>query len=79
MQQRKRSMMVAMFACLLGVRSNFAQADEAPLAADPAVIAAETDRVAVLDRACQTAVAIFAADGQGGGSGVLISAARLMV
>jgi serine protease Do len=38
------------------------------------VLQAETDRVAVLERICQTAVAIMSPNGQGGGSGVLISA-----
>ncbi len=40
---------------------------------DEAVLRAESDRVAVVNRAQQAAVAIFAADGQGGGSGVVIS------
>ncbi|MDX1944401.1 MAG: trypsin-like peptidase domain-containing protein, partial [Pirellulaceae bacterium] len=40
---------------------------------DAVVLKAEADRVAVLDRICQTAVAIFSPNGQGGGSGVLIS------
>jgi serine protease Do len=40
---------------------------------DPTVLEAETARVAVVERASQTAVAIFANAGQGGGSGVVIS------
>jgi len=40
---------------------------------DEAVLRAESDRVAVVARAQQAAVAIFAASGQGGGSGVVIS------
>lgn len=40
---------------------------------DPAVLQAEAERVAVVARAKQAAVAIFAATGQGGGSGVIIS------
>jgi serine protease Do len=40
---------------------------------DEAVLRAEGERVAVVNRAQQAAVAIFAADGQGGGSGVVIS------
>ena len=40
---------------------------------DPAVLAAEAERVAVIKRASEAAVAIFEASGQGGGSGVLIS------
>ena len=40
---------------------------------DPAVLRAEAERIAVVARAKQAAVAIFAATGQGGGSGVLIS------
>ncbi len=39
----------------------------------PAVLQAEADRVEVLGRICQSVVAIFASNGQGGGSGVLIS------
>lgn len=41
---------------------------------DPEVLRAEAERVAVLAKARQTAVAIFGATGDGGGSGVLISA-----
>ena len=40
---------------------------------DEAVLRAEADRVSVVQRAQQAAVAIFAASGQGGGSGVVIS------
>jgi len=40
---------------------------------DPQVLVAETARVAVVERASQAAVAIFANGGQGGGSGVVIS------
>ena len=42
---------------------------------DPAVLEAERARVAVIDRADDSVVAIFDANGQGGGSGVIISAA----
>jgi len=42
-------------------------------AADPAVLKAQAERIAVVDRVATTVVAIFAASGQGGGSGVLIS------
>src|SRR5437867_812869 len=40
---------------------------------DSEVLEAEAARVAVVERASQTAVAIFANAGQGGGSGVVIS------
>ncbi len=43
-------------------------------AVDPAVLAAEQARVAVVARVAPTVVAIFARGGRGGGSGVLISA-----
>jgi S1-C subfamily serine protease len=40
---------------------------------DPAVAAAEAARVAAMERACRTAVVIFAHEGNDGGSGVVIS------
>jgi serine protease Do len=40
---------------------------------DPAVRKAEAERVAVVERASSYTVAVFAANGQGGGSGVVIS------
>ncbi|MFO0919024.1 MAG: trypsin-like peptidase domain-containing protein [Planctomycetaceae bacterium] len=43
------------------------------LAVDPAVIAAERERIQVMSRVAPSVVAIFAGDGNGGGSGVLIS------
>lgn len=42
-------------------------------AVDPAVLAAERERVAMIERVAPSVVAIFAASGEGGGSGVLIS------
>jgi S1-C subfamily serine protease len=42
-------------------------------AAEPAVIAAEQRRVEVIERVSASVVAIFSADGGGGGSGVVIS------
>ena len=42
-------------------------------AVDPAVIEAENERIAVMDRAKDAVLAIFASNGQGGGSGVVIS------
>ncbi|MBW3539729.1 MAG: trypsin-like peptidase domain-containing protein [Planctomycetes bacterium] len=44
------------------------------LAADPAVLEAQQRRVEVVERVAPTVVAIFGPGGQGGGSGVLISA-----
>jgi serine protease Do len=41
---------------------------------DPAVLRAESQRIAVMHRAKDAVLAIFAADGGGGGSGVVISA-----
>lgn len=43
------------------------------LAADPLVREAERDRIAMIERVSPSVVAIFAASGNGGGSGVLIS------
>ncbi|HEX3727561.1 MAG TPA: trypsin-like peptidase domain-containing protein, partial [Pirellulales bacterium] len=40
---------------------------------DPQVLESQAQRIAVIERASQTAVAIFANGGQGGGSGVVIS------
>ena len=45
----------------------------AELAPSPAVLEAEQQRVEVMERASQAAVAIFSTQGQGGGSGVVIS------
>ena len=42
-------------------------------AADPAVLAAERERIDMIERVAPSVVAIFAASGDGGGSGVLIS------
>jgi serine protease Do len=42
-------------------------------AADPAVLSAQQARIDVVARAAASVVAIFSADGQGGGSGVVIS------
>ena len=42
-------------------------------AADPAVLQAEAERVAMIRRVSPSVVAIFSASGDGGGSGVLIS------
>ncbi|MBN2021433.1 MAG: trypsin-like peptidase domain-containing protein [Pirellulales bacterium] len=42
-------------------------------AVDPAVLEAESARVAVMDRAKDAVVAVFSSSGQGGGSGVVIS------
>jgi len=40
---------------------------------DPAVLEAEARRIAVIDRAKDSVLAVFSADGKGGGSGVVIS------
>ncbi len=45
----------------------------AVMGADDRVLAAEAARVAVVEKAAPTVVAIFSPNGQGGGSGVLIS------
>lgn len=49
-------------------------AEPPPADVDRAVLAAEAERVAVIDRAKRSVLAIFSADGNGGGSGVVISA-----
>ncbi|QDU36198.1 Periplasmic serine endoprotease DegP precursor [Maioricimonas rarisocia] len=46
----------------------------ADAAVDPAVRDAQTERVALIERIAPSVVAIFAAGGQGGGSGVLVTA-----
>ena len=57
--------------CLLvGAAAVQASAQVSP---DPQVLAAEAERIEVIKRASQAAVAIFEPSGQGGGSGVLIS------
>ncbi len=57
-------LLVVLFAALSAGRA---------VAADPAVLRAEEERIAVVARAAASVVAIFSADGNGGGSGVLIS------
>ncbi len=42
-------------------------------AADPAVVTAESARIAMIEKVAPSVVAIFASSGQGGGSGVLIT------
>ena len=52
------------------------QADVAAFASDPPdadILAAEAERVAVIERISRPTVAIFDSGGQGGGSGVIIS------
>ena len=44
------------------------------LAVDSTVLQAQADRIAVIERAKRSVVAIFASQGEGGGSGVIISA-----
>jgi S1-C subfamily serine protease len=44
------------------------------LAVDPQVIAAQQERIAAIERAKQAAIAVLSPDGQGGGSGIVISA-----
>lgn len=56
--------------CLLALTAHEVSAEVTPA---PQVLAAEAERVAVIKRASEAAVAIFEASGQGGGSGVLIS------
>ena len=49
-------------------------AEHPPIDVDRAVLEAEEERVAVIDGAKRSVLAIFSADGGGGGSGVVISA-----
>jgi S1-C subfamily serine protease len=63
-----RALPVAL-ACVVLIAAPAARCGEV----DPAVLRAEAQRVAVVSRAMQAAIAIFAAGGQGGGSGVIIS------
>jgi serine protease Do len=55
---------------LIGLATLPSRAEVSP---DPQVLSTEADRVAVMARATQAAVAIFEGSGQGGGSGVIIS------
>lgn len=47
---------------------------ETTVSPDPAVLAAEKARIETIERISQPTIAIFSADGNGGGSGVIISA-----
>ena len=64
-------MRIWIMACTLAVCWPFVHTTRA--AVDEAVLEAEQQRIAVVDRARQAAIAIFARGGQGGGSGVVIS------
>src|SRR5262245_30644456 len=48
-------------------------ADEVSLKVDDAVAQAEIDRIAAVDKAVPSVLAVFSPGGQGGGSGVVIS------
>ncbi len=52
----------------------FAATAEAATEPDASVLAAEAERIAAIERISRPTLAIFGADGQGGGSGVVISA-----
>jgi len=56
------------------VASVFAVRHAAAVEVDPAVLEAQAKRAAVMAEACSKTIAIFPPEGQGGGSGVLISA-----
>ncbi|MGH7199540.1 MAG: S1C family serine protease, partial [Planctomycetaceae bacterium] len=58
---------------LLTIPTLLATTAQPATAVDPAVLEAQARRVAVVEQAAPTVVAIFGASGQGGGSGVLIS------
>ena len=60
--------LVGTFCCGVASRSTIAQ--EVP----PAVLAAEQARIAAIAKASKSAVAVFESSGQGGGSGVVITA-----
>src|SRR5690242_15363548 len=68
-----RSIAISLCATLAVSRAGCAAEAAAPKP-DPAVLAAEKTRVAVMAEACKKTVAIFPPEGNGGGSGVLISA-----
>src|SRR5690606_10374184 len=61
--------LLAVYAALVAVCGQCAQGVEVP----PEVLAAEDQRVEVIERISQQTVAVFDTAGQGGGSGVLIS------
>jgi len=73
MPNRKRRLRLTVYVCLL-----FAilatQLQQRSFAADDAVLKAQAARVAVIEQAAKSVVAVFGASGGGGGSGVLISA-----
>ncbi len=63
--------------CVWGCTSWAAARGDEPVASDApilkVVVQAEQERIQAIDKAVQSAVAIFSADGNGGGSGVVIS------
>ena len=61
----------AMVACTLTCPASLARAANTP---PPEVLAAESQRIALMAKACPSVLAIFDPNGQGGGSGVVISA-----
>jgi S1-C subfamily serine protease len=71
---------VALAACVVpGLSAGASPAVPAavPVAVPPAVLAAEQQRIAVIQRASASTVAIFDRSGEGGGSGVLVSSSGL--
>ncbi len=68
----RRAWLACLVAMWIGMTSM--AADVAPQAVPEAVLQAEQQRIAAMARAVKTAVAVFANDGQGGGSGVVITA-----
>ena len=60
----------SIFAVVVLLSGNTATAADSP---DQAVLAAEAERVATIERICRPTLAIFDSGGQGGGSGVVIS------
>lgn len=65
--------MLALAPLCARAQSETPPAAPAPLALDPAVLAAEAQRVAVIEQASRATLAVLAPGGQGGGSGVVIS------
>ncbi len=66
-------MNISWFALLLAVALAALPSAAAGGDVDPAVLAAEADRVAVIERANDAVLAIFSGTGDGGGSGVVIT------
>jgi serine protease Do len=70
----KLNLLIVVVEALTSYSAIALRADEAaPLEVDSAVAQAETERIAAVDKAVPSVLAIFAPGGQGGGSGVVVT------